>query len=87
MDGNDWRLTNQAEELGRRAFRWAEWTPFKPGWDHDHCAFCWTEFAAVASEHAPLTAGWVTADDDREWVCAPCMEDFRDPLDLRIMDA
>ena len=76
-EGDDWRITNQATYLTARRMKWAKWQQPRRDWDHDHCEFCWAEFAEVASDHAPNASGWVTADDGLHWVCAPCFEDFR----------
>ncbi len=74
----DWRLQGQRAHLSERRFKWRKWWPYRPGWDHDHCAFCWAEFAAEVSEQAPYDAGWVTADDGYTWVCSECFEDFKE---------
>jgi hypothetical protein len=49
----------------------------RPGWDHDHCAFCQADFAAVKTDHVCFTAGYVTADDNYTWICQSCFEDFK----------
>lgn len=78
MTEDDWRLSGQERYLEGRRMKWRTWSAPRPDWDHDHCAFCWAEFAAEVSEHAPYDAGWVTADDEYEWVCPPCFNDFRE---------
>jgi hypothetical protein len=77
VDDSDWRLMGQERWLARRQLRWAGWTPHRPGWDHDHCAFCHVEFSATAPNENVLTAGYVTADDNYTWICPTCFEDFR----------
>jgi hypothetical protein len=77
MANDDWRLTGQHTWLAKRDLRWADWTPRRPGWDHDHCAFCYAEFAAIKTDHVDFTAGYVTADDNYTWICQPCFEDFK----------
>jgi len=45
--------------LAARTLRWSAWWPPRPGWDHDHCAFCWAKFAEAQhahARHAPLRA-------------------------------
>jgi hypothetical protein len=74
----DWRLRGQEAYLSERRFKWRKWWPHRPGWVHDHCAFCWAEFAAEVTEHTPYDAGWVTADDEYTWVCTVCFEDFKE---------
>lgn len=80
---DDWRLADKEDWPAGREFRWTDWFSDRPGWDHDHCEFCWAESAATATEHAPLAAGWLALDDERTWVCPDCMEDFRVPLKIR----
>jgi hypothetical protein len=58
--------------LAGRDLRWSQWTSPRPGWDHDHCAFCQADFAAVKTDHVDFTAGYVTADDNYTWICACC---------------
>lgn len=74
---DDWRLTGQETYLAGRVLRWADWTPPRGGWEHDHCAFCWAEFAASKTDHVDYTAGYVTDDDNYYWVCPQCFNDFR----------
>ncbi|HEY7173338.1 MAG TPA: hypothetical protein VH442_00340 [Micromonosporaceae bacterium] len=74
---HDWRLMGQERFLAGATLRWERWRRPRPDWDHDHCAFCQAEFAAVKTEHVDFTAGYVTADDNYIWICRPCFEDFR----------
>jgi hypothetical protein len=74
---DDWRLKNQASYLAGRTLVWARWTPYREGWDHDHCEFCWDEISdRPVDEHTRYNAGWVTADDHYHWICPRCFEDF-----------
>jgi hypothetical protein len=41
---DDWRLRKQERYLTDATLYWREWHPTRPGWDHDHCAFCWAKF-------------------------------------------
>ena len=82
---DDWRLDGKDNWPAEREFRWVPWFSKQPDWDHDHCAFCWAEFAAIATEHAPLAAGWLAVDDDATWVCPECMEAFRVPLKIKAL--
>ena len=75
---SDWRLMNQEPYLAGRTLRWATWTPYRDGWDHDHCSFCSAEISdRPVDDHTEYNAAWVTADDSYHWVCPPCFEDFR----------
>jgi hypothetical protein len=78
MEDDDWRLATQDRYLTGRELVWRKWSSDRPDWDHDHCDFCWAEFAAEISDHAPYDAEWVTADDGTTWVCAVCFEDFKE---------
>lgn len=70
----DWRLQGQERFLKAATFRKRQYTPYRVGWDHDHCEFCGTKF----SEHHPdLTEGYVTTDG-YHWVCERCFDDFRE---------
>lgn len=75
--GEDWRLTGQEFSLVGRPLRRARWVPYRPGWDHDHCEFCWAEISDDRTGHADLEEAWVTADDNRTWICPSCFDDFR----------
>ena len=75
-DTGDWRLTNQESYLHDRTLRWSKWKAYRPGWDHDHCAFCWTKFGESVGGEVDFDIGWVTADDDYHWVCPTCFDDF-----------
>ena len=86
-DDSDWRLMGQESWLSGRPLRWAEWFSYRPGWDHDHCAFCSSEIAATKSDHVDFTAGYVTADDNYTWVCEPCFADFRDRFGWTVVSA
>ncbi len=67
-DTGDWRLTNQESYLDGRTLRWSKWKAYRPGWDHDHCAFCWAKFGESVGGEVDFDTGWVTADDDYHWV-------------------
>lgn len=75
--GEDWRLTGQEAYLVGRPLRLARWVPSRPGGDHDHCEFCWAEISDDETGHADFSEAWVTADDNRTWVCPACFDDFR----------
>lgn len=75
---DDWRITTQETYLSGRTLRWSRWTAYKPGWDHDHCEFCWAKFAAEVDDDVEYDTGWMTADDTYHWVCPRCFEDFRE---------
>src|SRR5688572_1093398 len=43
---DDWRLQGQERYLSNAILFWRPWRESRPGWDHDHCEFCWAKFAA-----------------------------------------
>ena len=79
MSADDWRLMGQEQLLLGAHLKWMTWKPFRPGWDHDHCAFCTDEIAdAPLGEYTKYNAAWVTSADEYHWVCPVCFEDFRE---------
>jgi hypothetical protein len=91
---DDWRLQGQ-HWLRDELLRYRNYSPLRPGFEHDHCEFCWTRFrtdAPRASESAMPTAlgsregvraeGYVTMD--RRWICEPCYEDFKMMFDWQL---
>jgi len=82
---DDWRIGGQENFLSGVTFTWRRWFPYRPGWDHDHCSFCWVHLCDHVLEDDPDTQleGWVSADN-YNWVCGTCFEDFRERFDLRV---
>jgi len=70
----DWRLTNQQNYLMGVSLTRHQWYSARPGWDHDHCEFCWAKFG-LKGESEMLTEGYCT-EDGYYWVCVPCFNDF-----------
>jgi hypothetical protein len=63
MDDNDWRLQGQERYLTGAALGRRRWQPMRPGWDHDHCEFCWTKFGAAEvpnAVHESWSTGWIS---------------------------
>jgi len=58
----------------------------RPGWDHDHCIFCWAKLMdpdlseasrrAVENDPKILTSGYSKGPSGGEWVCPSCFEEF-----------
>lgn len=71
---NDWRLTNQMTFLKGATLSFRKYRPYREGWEHDHCEFCFCEFA---DRDAPgvLREGYAT-EDEYYWVCSQCFSDF-----------
>jgi len=61
MGDNDRRLQGQERYLTGAALDRRQWQPIRPGWDHDHCEFCWTKFGAAEVPNA-VHEGGLTAD-------------------------
>lgn len=71
---DDWRRTGQEQFLLRAQLKRGPWRQYRPGWDHDHCEFCFATFSAVDGD---LKSGYTTLDEYR-WICESCFEDFRE---------
>jgi hypothetical protein len=74
----DWRLRGQERYLlgAQLAFNKYE---SSPGWNHDHCAFC---FARFGDSEGDLHHGYCTPDR-YYWICENCFEDFEDMFKWR----
>lgn len=71
-------MTDQDRFLLGRTLRWATWSPYRDGWEHDHCAFCWAEISdRPVDDHTEFNVAWVT-DDGNHCVCPECFDDFRE---------
>jgi hypothetical protein len=81
MNERDWRLTHQENYLNGVMLIRRQWRPSQPGWDHDHCAFCWAEFGP--SENV-IHEGWTTTDEGH-WICDGCFADFREQFQWRVL--
>jgi len=76
---DDWRLTNQEEYLKGVSLHWSQYTALSETWTHDHCEFCWAEFAE-GDEPGTLQFGYTTRDRYR-WICEKCFHDFREKFE------
>jgi len=75
----DWREQGQEEYLSGLHFTWQTYTPYKEGWEHDHCEFCSQKFCN--NIESCLTEGY-SAEDGYRWVCKQCMIDFQEKYNL-----
>ncbi len=80
MSDPDWRLTGQERYLSGVTLVRRQWRQSHPGWDHDHCEFC---FAKFGDER--LREGWTTPDEYR-WICDACFSDFKDQFNWNIQE-
>jgi len=80
---SDPRLTNQQKYLTGATLTLKRWVQPRPGWDHDHCAFCAAKLAGQEFPDA-LHEGYVTGNGDH-WVCAACFADFRSTFQWQIV--
>jgi len=74
-DMSDWLLSGQERYLQGARFRWQTYQPPRPGWDHDHCEFCYAKFMDIDAPDV-LREGYVS--DKGYWVCSDCFPTFRD---------
>lgn len=81
---DDWRRTGQERYLTGATLFWRAWHETRPGWDHDHCDFCWAKFMDCDDVPAALRSGYTT-DDEHTWVCAGCALDFAARLKLKLI--
>ncbi|HTL28028.1 MAG TPA: hypothetical protein VL282_02355 [Tepidisphaeraceae bacterium] len=72
---DDWRLRGQENWLSGATLYWRAFHETRPGWDHDHCEFCWAKFLDADNVPDVLREGYTTENEDR-WVCATCAADF-----------
>jgi hypothetical protein len=70
---NDWRLQGQEKYLTGVTLVLKQYQPYREGWDHDHCAFCWQKFSLNAKD---LHEGYAT-EDNYHWICVPCFNEFK----------
>lgn len=77
----------QESYLTGRELRFTRWFSYRPGWDHDHCAFCGAEISDDTTGHADYDEAWVTSDDSYTWVCSKCFDDFRENFTWTVVEA
>lgn len=80
---SDWRLQSGVRLVEGHTFTWKRWHAPRPSWDHDHCTLCGQKLTDLDIPDAQAD-GYA---DEREyyWLCAQCVIDFRDTLQLRIV--
>jgi hypothetical protein len=81
---NDWRLTHQLTYFKGVELAWRSYRAFREGWEHDHCEFCWSEFAE-RDDPEVLHDGYATLDE-MQWVCPTCFEDFKDLFEWHVVE-
>ena len=79
---DDWRLQGQEKYLKGVTLHRKRYQRYSNTWDHDHCAFCWAEFAEADLIPDALHEGYATADN-YYWVCENCFEDFKERFGWR----
>ena len=84
VDKDDWRLGSKKKYLQGVTLQWKRYTKYRPGWEHDHCAFCLKEFMD-ADRPEVLREGYAT-DDNYYWICKQCYEDFREPFQWKLRE-
>ena len=76
IEEDDWRLNGQEEYLRGIHLRLKPYLLSYPGYDHDHCEFCWQKIAAFDYPDAQRK-GYAT-DDNLRWIYQECFEDFKE---------
>lgn len=83
IDENDWRLRDQESHLLDAQLVRRPWRESRPGWDHDHCEFCYAEFSDSRYPEA-MHQGYCTPDEYR-WICDRCFEDFKSRFRFNVL--
>jgi hypothetical protein len=78
IDKNDWRLTNQMDYLFKKFLLHILYQPYRIGWEHDHCEFCF-KLIDTSSKIAYCTT------DQYYWICEECYNDFKDLFQWNII--
>lgn len=76
VEKNDWRLRGQEKYLFEVMLELKKYKPYRQGWEHDHCEFCWAEFATDDRPDV-LQEGYAT-QNAYHWICKQCYEDFNE---------
>jgi hypothetical protein len=80
---DDWRLQGQERYLAGASLKLMPWASPNPGWDHDHCEFCWAKLAGQGIADA-LHQGYATQGLEH-WVCPQCFQDFRERFHFKVL--
>jgi hypothetical protein len=77
----------QERYLAGRTFRLRTWSPYREGWDHDHCAFCQRHISVPAAldDVEAVESGYVT-DDGYHWICEQCFADFQEEMSFQVAE-
>jgi hypothetical protein len=78
---DDWRRQGQERWLAGVRLIGRPYRLYRPGWDHDHCSFCWAKFSFYPGD---LTWGYAT-EDDYHWICSCCFEDFKEEFRWQVL--
>lgn len=76
----DWRLQGQETFLQGVQLYKSEYTPYRVGWDHDHCEFCGKKFS-LNNEY--LSKGYRT-ENGYHWICCDCFNDFKQQFQWKV---
>ena len=71
IEKDDWRLTNQMNYLFQKQLIHVHYEPYRPGWEHDHCAFC----SETIDSSTPMA---YCTTDQYHWICESCFNDFKE---------
>lgn len=73
MAQDDWRRQGQEKYLKGLELVRRDYSPYRQGWDHDHCEFCGKKFSL---SNGDLNFGYST-EDGYHWICEQCFVDFK----------
>ena len=79
----DWRIQGQERYLSGVKLQRKSYSPYREGWDHDHCEFCGRKLSLMSGD---LSHGYVTLDN-YHWVCDDCFADFQEAFGWTVSEA
>lgn len=88
---DEWRaeVLETLPYLQGQSFVRKPYKPFRPDWEHDHCAVCGVKLMEAGAEvKDTLHEGYaITSDykhgEDYEWVCAECFDASKEVMDWK----
>lgn len=77
---DDWRRHGQEKYLKGAKLITRDYHPYKPDWEHDHCAFCGETFS---THEGDIKQGYSTMNS-YHWICNQCFDDFKDEFEWQV---
>ena len=80
---DDWRRRGQENYLKGIQLELKDYFEYSPGWDHDHCEFCWAKFSLINDDD--LKKGYMSENGYR-WICIECFDDFKEEFSWQVKE-